>query len=85
VAHGIVEQVGEQLAEPDRVAGHHRQAPDPQLGPGVGRAGALGDRPDQPAQVDLDRLDPAAPDPGQVDQVVDELLHVRVLSAIRSR
>jgi hypothetical protein len=76
VADGVLEQVGEQLAEPDRVAGDHRQAPDPQLHPRVGRAGVLGHGPDQPAQVDRDRLDPAAPDPGQVDQVVDELLHV---------
>jgi hypothetical protein len=31
VADGVVDQVGEQLAEPHRVAGQHRQAPDPEL------------------------------------------------------
>src|ERR687898_2639663 len=43
VADGVLEQVGEQLAQPDRVAGDHRQAPDPELHPGVGRARVLGD------------------------------------------
>jgi hypothetical protein len=41
VADGVLEQVGEQLPEPDRVAGDHRQAPDPELHPWVGRPGVL--------------------------------------------
>jgi hypothetical protein len=56
VADSVLDQVGEQLAEPDRVAGDDREAPHPELGLGVGGAGVLGDGLDQPAQVDLDRL-----------------------------
>jgi hypothetical protein len=39
VVDGVLDQVGEQLAEPDRVAGDQGQAPDPELDRGVGGAG----------------------------------------------
>jgi hypothetical protein len=77
MADGVLDQVGQQLAEADRVADDGRQQLDGEPCRRVGGGSLVHDGTGHVAEVDLDRLGAGPAGPGQLDQVVDEPLHVQ--------